>query len=341
MAVDEPKGKTEELAKVKDVLGTFTTSYSTSGASRSKNVANGCRLINGTTLYPGDTFSTYNTVKPFSTENGYEMAGSYLNGKVVDSIGGGICQVSTTLYNAVLRAELEVTERHNHSMIVTYVDPSADAAIAESSGKDFVFVNNTDYPIYIDGHTADKKITFTIYGVETRAKNRTVAYESEVIEKKVPEADQIIADASQPIGVISVSSAHIGYKARLWKIVKENGVEVSREQVNSSNYKMSPRTATVGIASPDPNATSQMQAAIATSSIDTVKATISNIKAQQAAAAALTPEQLQAIAEAQAQAAQRRETKHRILKQSGWQSRAGGPALQCFDTMVFGMEKSL
>lgn len=304
MAVDEPKGKTEELAKVKDVLGTFTTSYSTSGASRSKNVANGCSLINGTTLYPGDTFSTYNTVKPFSTENGYEMAGSYLNGKVVDSIGGGICQVSTTLYNAVLRAELEVTERHNHSMIVTYVDPSADAAIAESSGKDFVFVNNTDYPIYIDGHTADKKITFTIYGVETRAKNRTVAYESEVVEKKVPEADQIIADASQPIGVISVSSAHIGYKARLWKIVKENGVEVSREQVNSSNYKMSPRTATVGIASPDPNATSQMQAAIATSSIDTVKATISNIKAQQAAAAALTPEQLQAIAEAQAQAAQ-------------------------------------
>ena len=287
MAVDEPKGKTEELAKVKDVLGTFTTSYSTSGASRSKNVANGCRLINGTTLYPGDTFSTYNTVKPFSTENGYEMAGSYLNGKVVDSIGGGICQVSTTLY-----------------MIVTYVDPSADAAIAESSGKDFVFVNNTDYPIYIDGHTADKKITFTIYGVETRAKNRAVDYESEVVEKKVPEADQIIADASQPIGVISVSSAHIGYKARLWKIVKENGVEVSREQVNSSNYKMSPRTATVGIASPDPNATSQMQAAIATSSIDTVKATISNIKAQQAAAAALTPEQLQAIAEAQAQAAQ-------------------------------------
>lgn len=144
-------------------------------------------------MYPGDTFSTYNTVKPFSTENGYEMAGSYLNGKVVDSIGGGICQVSTTLYNAVLRAELEVTERHNHSMIVTYVDPSADAAIAESSGKDFVFVNNTDYPIYIDGHTADKKITFTIYGVETRAKNRAVDYESEVVEKKVPEADQIIA----------------------------------------------------------------------------------------------------------------------------------------------------
>ena len=302
--VVEPEGTKEELAKVKDLLGSYTTNYSTSSAGRCANISVAAGKINGTVLYPGEEFSVGQTIGPLTAAGGYELAGAYENGQTVQSYGGGVCQVSTTLYNAVLKAELEVTQRSNHSMIVTYVDPSADAAIAESSGKDFVFVNNTDYPIYIDGHTADKKITFTIYGVETREKNRAVSYESEVIEKKVPEADQIIADASQPIGVISVSSAHIGYKARLWKIVKENGVEVSREQVNSSNYKMSPRTATVGIASPDPNATSQMQAAIATSSIDTVKATISNIKAQQAAAAALTPEQLQAIAEAQAQAAQ-------------------------------------
>lgn len=114
-------------------------------------MTNGCRLIDGTLLYPGDEFSTYETVAPFSEANGYYMAGSYLNGKVVDSIGGGICQVSTTLYNAVLLAELDVTMRYNHSMVVSYVDPSADAAIAESSGKDFKFVNNTDYPIYIEG----------------------------------------------------------------------------------------------------------------------------------------------------------------------------------------------
>ncbi|MDO4294219.1 MAG: VanW family protein [Eubacteriales bacterium] len=304
MAVDEPQGKAEDLEKVKDVLGTFTTSYTTSGASRSQNVANGCSLINGATIYPGEAFSTYDAVKPFSAENGYEMAGSYLNGKVVDSIGGGICQVSTTLYNAVLRAELEVTERHNHSMIVTYVDPSADAAIAESSGKDFVFVNNTEYPIYIEGYTQNKKITFTIYGVETRPKNRTVTYESEVLEKQVPEQDNIVADPSQPVGVISVSSAHIGYKARLWKVVREDGVEVSREQVNSSSYRMSPRTATVGTATADPNVSSMMDAAIASSSIDQVKSTIANIQAAQAAAAALTQEQLEAIAAAQAAAAQ-------------------------------------
>ena len=116
--VEEPRGTAEELAQVKDVLGTFTTSYSSSGSNRSANVANGCELINGTRLYPGEEFSTYESVAPFSQANGYYMAGSYMNGKVVDSLGGGICQVSTTLYNAVLLAELEVTERNNHSMIV-------------------------------------------------------------------------------------------------------------------------------------------------------------------------------------------------------------------------------
>ena len=155
------------MAQVKDLLGSFTTSYSTSGPSRSANVENGCNLINGITLYPGEEFSTYQAVAPFSVDNGYYMAGSYINGKVVDSLGGGICQVSTTLYNAVLLSELEVTQRHNHSMIVTYVDPSADAAIAESSGKDFTFVNNYEYPIYIEGYTENKRITFNIYGKET------------------------------------------------------------------------------------------------------------------------------------------------------------------------------
>ena len=95
--VQEPRGTEEELSQVKDVLGTFTTSYSSSGSSRSANVANGCDLIAGTTLYPGDEFSTYEAVSPFSVDNGYFMAGSYMNGQVVDSLGGGICQVSTTL----------------------------------------------------------------------------------------------------------------------------------------------------------------------------------------------------------------------------------------------------
>ena len=121
------------------------------------------KACNGSVIEPGATWSFNKCTGNSNLESlGYKPAGVNSNGKSDIGIGGGICQVSTTLYNAVLRAELEVTERHNHSMIVTYVDPSADAAIAESSGKDFVFVNNKDYPIYNDGHTADKKITFTI-----------------------------------------------------------------------------------------------------------------------------------------------------------------------------------
>lgn len=277
--VEEPRGKAEDLAQVKDVLGTFTTSYSSSGPNRSANVANGCELINGTLLYPGDEFSTYECVAPFTQANGYYMAGSYMNGKVVDSLGGGICQVSTTLYNTVLLAELEVTERNNHSMIVTYVDPSADAAIAESSGKDFKFVNNLDYPVYIEGVTQNKRITFTIYGRETRDPGREIRYESKVLEVNKPPADMLYADASKPLGYLVYDSAHVGYKAQLWKVVLENGTEVSRTQVNSSSYKMVPRSATVGTATEDPAAYEEIMAAIGTGSLDHVKNVIAILTA--------------------------------------------------------------
>lgn len=223
------------------------------------------------------------------------MAGSYLNGQVVDSLGGGICQVSTTLYNAVLLSELEVTERHNHSMIVTYVDPSADAAIAESSGKDFKFVNNYDVPIYIEGYTTeDKQICFTIYGMETRDSGHQVRYESEVVSKTYPDSEVIYANEGLPVGSVSVQSAHIGYKANLWKIVTENGTEVSREKINSSSYMVAPRTATVGVATADPNVYNQIMAAIATNNIDHVK----NVAAALAAGTAPPPSEVPAAPDA-------------------------------------------
>lgn len=296
VSVDRPKGKTEELEEVKDVLGTFTTSFSTSAKGRSANVRNGCSLINGTLLYPGDQFSAYDTIKPFTEENGYYLAGSYLNGLVVESLGGGICQVSSTLYNAVIRAELQVDERNNHSMVVTYVDLSADAAIAESSGKDFKFTNSTDYPIYIEGFTTDDKhITFTIYGKETRPKNRTISFESEKLEENVPEGEKCVADASQPVGYISVQSAHTGYRAQYWKIVKVDGEETERVQLNSSTYASVPKTAAVGTAG---DVTGAMAEAIATQSIDFCKATAAGLSAAAQAA------NLEAIAAAQEAAAE-------------------------------------
>ncbi|MEE1015775.1 MAG: VanW family protein [Lachnospiraceae bacterium] len=259
--ITEPIGSAEELAKVKDLLGSFKTSFKSSDSDRSKNVRTGAGHIDGTVLYPGETFSTYEYVNPFTEQNGYAMAGSYLNGKVVDSLGGGICQVSSTLYNAVLMAELEVVERSPHSMMVTYVQPSADAAIA-GTYKDFKFKNDTDAPIYIEGYTTDdKQIVFNIYGEETRPSNRTIKYTNKVLES-TPAVTQLVADSAQGIGYRLVESGHNGCKAELYKEVYIDGVLQSSERVNKSNYQVSNRTVYYGI-NGDPSVSAQLQQCIA------------------------------------------------------------------------------
>ena len=277
--VAEPRGSEEQLTAVKDVLGSFSTSFSSSGPNRSGNLKNGASKINGTLLYPGEEFSTYRAVSPFTEENGYYLAGSYNAGLVVESLGGGICQVSTTLYNAVLRAELEVTQRSNHSMIVNYVKPSEDAAISGTE-KDFKFVNNSDYPIYIEGYTtADKHITFVIYGKETRPEGRKLSFESKVLATTEPTGEKVIGDGSQRAGYISVQSAHTGYTAELWKTVTVDGKEESKTKVNSSKYNAVPRTAAVGTATDNPAEASAISAALATGSIDQCRATAAAINA--------------------------------------------------------------
>ena len=135
VTVSEPKVTEEMLGTIQDVLGTCSTSFSSSGAARSKNLKVGSGKINGTVLLPGETLSGYGAMAPFTLENGYASAGAYENGRVVDSVGGGVCQIATTLYDASLYAELEITQRQNHSMSVSYVKPSMDAAIASSLAK--------------------------------------------------------------------------------------------------------------------------------------------------------------------------------------------------------------
>lgn len=243
--VEQPAVSQETAAKCKDKIGTFSTTFSAGNVNRSKNLANAARLINGSVLYPGETFSVHDTISPLTEENGYYEAASYNKGKVEDSLGGGVCQVSTTLYNAVLKAELEIVERSPHSMVVSYVQPSMDAAIA-GDYKDFKFKNNTDVPVYIQGGTYGSTISFTIYGGETRDPEREIRFESEVIDTIQPGADKVTYDKTKPESYMTVTQeAHTGYKARLWKIVTENGKE-TKTQINSSTYSASPRYVTRG-----------------------------------------------------------------------------------------------
>lgn len=243
--VEQPTVSKETAARCKDKIGTFSTAFSAGNVNRSKNLANAARLINGTVIYPGETFSVHDTISPLTEENGYYEAASYNNGKVEDSLGGGVCQVSTTLYNAVLKAELEIVERSPHSMVVSYVKPSMDAAIA-GDYKDFKFKNNTQVPVYIQGGTYSGTIYFNVYGEETRSADREVIFESEVTDTIEPGADKVTFDKTKPESFMQVTQeAHTGYKAILWKIVRENGKE-SKTQVNSSTYSASPRYVTRG-----------------------------------------------------------------------------------------------
>ena len=268
--VKEPRGSKEELAEIKDLLGSFNTDYSSSSAARKNNVANGVGFINGTILYPGDEFSVLNTITPFSAENGYMLAGSYENGTTVETYGGGICQVSTTLYGACREAELGIVTRSCHSMIVTYVPPSQDAAIAESGGKDFQIKNNKNYPIYIEGYCDGSKAYFNIYGKEEDDKSHSVKYETEITGVTVQNT-QWVADPNVPLGKMTTTvSGHTGYTAKLWKVVYENGEEVSREVYNNSKYNPSNRMVTVGIASEDPNLSYAMLQAVNTQDVTTI-----------------------------------------------------------------------
>ncbi len=244
---DKPKYTREMVEKCKDLLGTFSTTYTTSSQNRAGNLANGAKLINNTVLYPGDVFSAYEKLTPFTTANGYYEAGAYSNGRVVDSIGGGACQVTTTLYNAVLLSELEVVERQAHSMTISYVDLSRDSAIA-GTWKDLKFKNDTESPVVVEAYTSGRTITFKIWGNETRdTKNRTIKFESVVLQEKAPGKDVVTEDPTKPTTYkLTTQAAHTGYVAELYKIVYENGVEVSRTRVNRSVYNASPKYVTVG-----------------------------------------------------------------------------------------------
>lgn len=272
--VTEPRGSKDALSKIKDELGTYNTSYAGSDWGRKTNIEVGSSKVSGTVLYPGDEMSVADKLGKQDAEHGYAQAASYENGEVVQTYGGGVCQISTTLYNAVIRAELEVTERHPHSMMVGYVSPSEDAAIAEGA-KDLKFKNNLDSPVYVEMIADGATLYASIYGQETRPANRTIEFESEVISRTSPQT-VYVADPSMPIGTQSRSgSAHTGYKACLWKVVKVDGAEESREKFNSSSYRASNVTIAVGTGSADPEAAAQMGAAVASGDASSIAAAAS------------------------------------------------------------------
>ncbi len=235
----------EDLAYITDVLGYCRTDV-TGTDDRATNVKVGAANINGTVLLPGESASVNELLKPRLPENGYKLAPQYKDGAQEDVYGGGICQVSSTLYNALLEAEIQIDERNPHSMKISYLDPSRDAAIS-AGFKDLKFTNNLDYPIYIEGSSVNRVCKFTVYGKETRPENRKVVYES-VVTYMEQHPDIIVEVPTEYVTYSEFvgDSRHPETKSYLLKIVYIDGVEVERTKLHSDYYMGSVKTNYVG-----------------------------------------------------------------------------------------------
>lgn len=217
-----------------DVLGTYTTLYDASNENRDNNVNLASEKINGTIIYPGETFSYNQIVGKRTIEAGYKEAGAYAGGKVVQEIGGGICQVSSTLYNAVLYANLEVVERYNHYFETSYVDPGRDATVSWGS-LDFQFKNNRDYAIKIEAKARNGVCEITIKGIKQDNDYEVVIQPQ--VTSIIKKTERYENDSSLEEGVTQVTQeGHDGCTSETHKILMQNGVTVSDEIISQDYY---------------------------------------------------------------------------------------------------------
>lgn len=222
----------------RDELGTANTYFSTStenGRNRKFNMGLAVEKINNMVLAPGQEFSFNDVVGPRDLEHGYKLAHVYIGGKITDGIGGGICQVSTTMYNAILKADLTVTERRNHSFTVAYV-PLGQDATAYYGGTDFRFVNSGNWPIQLLATIKGNRIYFTIKGtLETPGK--TVIISSKIL-KETPFTVKYTDDPTLTVGTEKeVQEGMNGYIVETYKTIKIGDKVVSETKLHTSNYK--------------------------------------------------------------------------------------------------------
>ncbi len=217
----------------KDVLGSKTSYYSEYEKSRTVNVKLATNSINGYVVLPGDKFSFNKVVGERTEERGYQNATIYVANGVEPGLGGGICQVSSTLYNATLYANLKQFSRYYHAFTVSYVDLGFDATVYWGS-LDYVFINNTNYPIKISAVCKDGALTIKILG--TKEHNISVKLEYEVLETYQPTVEYKEDDTLHFGETRQKTKGRPGYKVQTYKTVTIDGVTGPKEKVSLSNY---------------------------------------------------------------------------------------------------------
>ncbi len=237
---DEPVGGSQVAAvtsadkPVDALLGKAQLSYAGGTEGRNKNIELGIERINGTVVAPGAEFSYTKTLGEVTEEAGFSKEKMFLNGEVTKGVGGGLCQISSTLFQSILPAGLPVTERHNHSYSVSYYDVGLDATYADP-GPDLKFVNDTKYPITIKGTAADHMVTLELYGVsDGRIASTSEAEILRVVD--FPPTRTVHVAALEKDQAECINKPQIGYTAKvIHNVFFPDGH--TKEQIFTSVYK--------------------------------------------------------------------------------------------------------
>lgn len=236
LTITKPKVTTAQIGSeaFPDVLATFTTRYDASNTDRTTNLRIACQKLNEKVVLAGDTFSYNQALGERTVAAGYRNGKIYENGEVVDGIGGGICQISSTLYNAVLMANMKVTERRNHQFVTSYVPAGRDATVVYGL-TDFKFKNTRTYAIKIKASVSNGIATVSIYGIKEE-NEYTTSFETKTISS-IPFTVKYVDDATLSTGTEKVKqNGANGLISETYMIKSLNGKVVSRELLSRDTY---------------------------------------------------------------------------------------------------------
>lgn len=238
MVLAPKKVPDEDLDKIKEVVASFSTNFNNGQVDRSTNIRLAAGIIDGRILMPGESFSFNRFVGRRTAKGGFKSAGVFVNGRKEYDIGGGICQVSTTLYNAAVFADLKIKTRSNHSRPVPYVPLGRDAAVSYPD-PDLVFENNQETPIALSATVGRGTIEFRILGQKTPGKEIRITQGGVTTQAN---GVKYVQDDTLGFGVQRViESGSSRRTVNAYKITMQDGVEVKRETLNTSYYRGSPR----------------------------------------------------------------------------------------------------
>jgi vancomycin resistance protein YoaR len=225
-----------ELSAQYGLIASAVTNASSSSKARLTNITLAISSINGTKLEPGDEFSFNETVGKRTADRGYQMAPAFSGGEVTEELGGGICQVSTTLFNAAVKSNLEITERHAHSMPVSYVDKGKDATVNWGS-QDLKFKNTSGSTIYIMAVvSSDKRVKIGIFG-KTLENGVYITLEAEITDTFEYDTTYQVNAFLAPGQTNVLQAGRTGYKAAAYKMTwSQSGALLDRVLLYTSTY---------------------------------------------------------------------------------------------------------